>query len=441
MNDKTIVKPSPGRRSPALNSNKQNNDGAGDAQTNNHDDKNGKTVVFENANSRPAHNLVLTIADNPVVDCAGNLLSLCCQLRIIERHDDISQLRYQCIELIKSYEQELRAEGVDLETIESSRYCICCFLDETVLNTKWGGNSSWASESLLSTFHSETFGGEYFYTLLDDALQHSAVKHHLLELMYLCLSLGFVGKMRFEEQGERKLEDYRESAYLAVKNHKADFHRELSPGWQEKVVKGGELQASFPLWVIVTLFAAAVMFVYMGFSYNINNYSSSAYDELAGLVPWKEEKADKSALNRKEFTLLKQHLQTEIQRDMLNVEQLSGRVRIRIGAGHLFSSGSAEAREDFVVVLNKIARTLESTQGKILVTGHTDDEKIFTTRYPSNWHLSLARATSIANVLADSAALNGRLWPEGRGSDEPVVENNSIENRAVNRRIEIDLLF
>lgn len=440
MNDKTIVKPRPGRRGAAPCSGKGDT-ASSNEPTNMPEGKKDKTVVMGNTLSRPMHNPVLTIADNPVVDRAGNLLSLCCQLRIVEVHDDVSRLRAQCIELIKTYEQELRMEGVDLGIIESSRYCICCFLDETVLNTEWGCNSLWASESLLSTFHSETFGGEYFFTLLDDALTYSTTKYHLLELMYLCLSLGFVGKMRFEEQGERKLEDYRESAYLEVKNHKLDFHRELSPGWQAKVAKGGELQEPFPLWVIITLFSAVVMFVYMGFSYSINSYSSSAYDELTNLVPWQEDRPDLAALNRKEFTLLQQHLQTEIKRNMLKIEQLSGRIRIRIEAGHLFPSGSAEPREEFLVVLNKISRTLESTQGKILVSGHTDDEKIFTARYPSNWHLSLARATSIASVLANGSELNGRLWPEGRGSDEPIVENNSIENRATNRRIEIDLLF
>ena len=116
-------------------------------------------------------------------------------------------------------------------------------------------------------------------------------------------------------------------------------------------------------------------------------------------------------------------------------------MRIRIGATELFASGNTQPRSDFEAILAKIALTLESTDGKILITGHTDDEPIFTSKYPSNWHLSLARATSIANVLANSASLSGRLWPEGRGESEPRVVNDSEQNRALNRRIEIDLLF
>jgi type VI secretion system protein ImpK len=126
---------------------------------------------------------------------------------------------------------------------------------------------------------------------------------------------------------------------------------------------------------------------------------------------------------------------------LLQVEQLSDRMRIRIGAGVLFSSGSTSARSDFEPVLAKIARAIESTKGKVLITGHTDDTPIFTTKYPSNWHLSLARSTSIGNYLAKNANLEGRIWPEGRGESEPLVANDSQSNKAINRRIEIDILL
>ncbi|WDE01177.1 type VI secretion system protein TssL, long form [Thalassomonas actiniarum] len=432
MNDKTIVKPRPGRGA-----------GGGNKPANKEapaDD--GKTVFEENSGESRAQNSILTIAANPLVDCAGTLLSICAQIRNTEQHEDIKTLKVQCIELIKHYEQLLRSHNINTEDIQSARYCLCSFLDETVLNTPWGGNSLWASDSLLSTFHNEAFGGEYFYTLLEAALQNPAEKHPLLELMYLCLSLGFVGKMRIEDQGEKKLEDLRDKCYQAVQSFKGDNYRELSPGWRDRVVQHHEFQHPFPLWVIGALFGVLLLFIYMAFSYNINNYSSNVYKQLVSLVPWQQVgREDLQSLSRDEALMLQQLLQTEIQRQLLDVEQLPDRVRIRIGAGVLFSSGSTQPRADFEAILAKIARTLESTDGKILITGHTDDDPIFTTKYPSNWHLSLARATAIGNFLANNASLSGRLWPEGRGESEPRVENTSDQNRSLNRRIEIDLLF
>lgn len=431
MNDKTIVKPRPGRGAGSFN--KTESLPA---------DSHGKTIVHEGKIDSRAYNTILTMTDNPLVDNAGALLSTGIKLRNTQQHDDVNTLRLQCIDLIKNYEHSLRAANVTAEDIQSARYCLCSFMDEIILNTPWGGDSVWASESLLSTFHSETFGGEYFYTLLENALQYPSEKHHLLELMYLCLTLGFIGKMKVEAQGEQKLEDLRDKAYHSVQSFKGDLLRELSPGWRDKVIHNTEFQQPFPLWVIGALFGVLLLFIYMSFSYSINSYSSSVYKELVTLVPWQDDNdIQVQSLSRDEALVLQQLLQTEIDKGLLEVEQLSDRVRIRIGAGALFASGSTQPRADFEAVLAKIARTLESTQGKILITGHTDDEPIFTTKYPSNWHLSLARATSIGNFLANNASLKGRLWPEGMGESQPRGENNNEHNRSLNRRIEIDLLF
>lgn len=431
MNDKTILKPRPGKGASLHNK-------ADSAPS----QEGIKTVVSEKKVDSRAYNTVLTMSNNPLVDNAGTLLSTCIKLKTSKKNDDINTLRLRCVDLIKAYEQSLRTENVITEDIQSARYCLCSFIDETVLNTPWGGNSVWASESLLSTFHNETFGGEYFYTILESALQNPAEKHQLIELMYLCLTLGFVGKMKVETQGEQKLEDLRDKAYHSVQAFKGELHRELSPNWRDKVIYDDEFQQPFPLWVIGALFGVVLLFIYMAFSYNINNYSSTVYKELVSLVPWYEnDNSQTQNLSRDEALVLQQLLQTEISRNLLEVEQLSDRVRIRIGAGDLFSSGSTQPRADFEAILAKIARTLESTQGKILITGHTDDEPIFTTKFPSNWHLSLARATSIGNYLANNASLKGRLWPEGVGESQPRFENSNAQNRALNRRIEIDLLF
>ncbi|MDO6610156.1 MULTISPECIES: type VI secretion system protein TssL, long form [unclassified Shewanella] len=428
MEDKTIVKPRPGRGAGLATSKPKVND---DSQ---------KTLVQEIKFDNRAQSAVLSLAQNPIVDFAGTLLSICTQLRTSAQHDDIDTLRVHCVELIKNYEQQLRSADVSAEDIKSARYCLCCFIDEVVLNSPWGEQSYWASDSLLSTFHNETLGGEYFYTLLDASLRQPEQKCNLLELMYLCLTLGFVGKMRVEPQGDQQLEALRERTFLVIQSTKDDLHRELSPSWRQNIASNQTFEQPFPLWVIGALFGVLLLFIYLGFRYSINDYSSTAYKQLTSIVPW-EDTVEEQLISRDEALLLQQLLQTEISKNLLEVEQLTDRVRIRIEAGELFASGNTQPRSDFEAILAKIARTLEGTSGKILITGHTDDEPIFTSKYPSNWHLSLARATSIGNVLAQNASLRGRLWPEGRGESEPRVANDSEQNRAFNRRIEIDLLF
>lgn len=432
MSDQTIVKPRPGR---------------GAALPKNNDNKrpitnSSPTVVQEKKPDNRNQNTLLAMSGNPIVDSAGTLLSICIKLRGSKYNDDVNALKVQCMELIKHYEQLLRTANIPSDDIQSARYCLCSFIDEVVLTTPWGQQSEWASNSLLSTFHNETFGGEHFFTLLENTLQYSSEKYRLLELMYLCITLGFVGKMKLEPQGSQKLEDLRDKAYHGVQQHKGELNRDLSPGWRDKVAQDEGFEQPFPLWVIGALLGVVMLFIYMGFSYSINNYSSTVYKELVTLVPWQQDDENGTGgVNRDEALMLQQLLQTEISRNLLEVEQLTDRVRIRIGAGVLFASGSTQPRADFETVLAKIARTLEGTKGKILITGHTDNEPIFTTKYPSNWHLSLARATSIGNFLANNASLSGRLWPEGKGEAEPRGSNTNEESRALNRRIEIDLLF
>ena len=73
------------------------------------------------------------------------------------------------------------------ETVLAARYVLCTFLDEIVLGTPWGSESVWSTQSLLSSFHNETWGGEKFFLILDSMLQDPAGNINLIELMYVCL--------------------------------------------------------------------------------------------------------------------------------------------------------------------------------------------------------------------------------------------------------------
>ncbi|MDP5143315.1 type VI secretion system protein TssL, long form [Rheinheimera baltica] len=435
MSDKTVMKPRPGGRLVGKQS--------APAQAPEHTGDNDKTRMSANVRSAESSQKlqVLSISDNLLIDEAGALFSLVSPIRSTTQHADVPGLKTQCVQLINQYEQQLRYKNISSELIEKARYCMCSFIDEMVLNTLWGGNSDWATESLLSTFHNETFGGEYFFTLLDNAIASPQEHLLLLELQYLCLSFGFVGKMRIEERGFEKLEGFRERAFKAIRSQRGEPARELSPGWRSQVVAANQLEAEFPLWVICSVVAAALLGCYMYLNYQINSYSNDVHRKLNSLVVWQQDVPQPATAKAHQDAIrLQQLLQTEIRRDLLQVIELPDRVRIRVGLDQLFNSGSTGINEGFQPVAAKIARALEGTEGKILVSGYTDDLPIFTSKYPSNWHLSLARANAMADALAAGADLRGRLWPEGHGDANPIAPNDSAANRTLNRRVEIDLL-
>jgi chemotaxis protein MotB len=108
----------------------------------------------------------------------------------------------------------------------------------------------------------------------------------------------------------------------------------------------------------------------------------------------------------------------------------------------LFDQGKAEIRPQAVAILNKLGEiTLKVPKYQLLVIGHTDDVPIRTTRFPSNWELSAARASAVVRYFAQKGGLDpSRMAASGYGSSWPVVPNDNPEHRAANRRVEIKLI-
>src|SRR5215472_5044196 len=97
---------------------------------------------------------------NPLLQQAVPLLVLAGRLRGQVANADVESLRRQCVQEVRTFEERVRQAGVPAEDVLAARYALCTVLDEAVLNTPWGAQSGWANQSLLVTFHRESFGGE-----------------------------------------------------------------------------------------------------------------------------------------------------------------------------------------------------------------------------------------------------------------------------------------
>jgi type VI secretion system protein ImpK len=106
----------------------------------------------------------------------------------------------------------------------------------------------------------------------------------------------------------------------------------------------------------------------------------------------------------------------------------------------LFASASTVVRDRYEPVINRIAQAMNNVSGKILVVGYSDNVPIRSARFASNYELSLERARSVQKQLQGSLSQPERVKAEGRGEINPVAPNNTPENRARNRRVEITLL-
>lgn len=135
---------------------------------------------------------------------------------------------------------------------------------------------------------------------------------------------------------------------------------------------------------------------------------------------------------------LQEMLDSEIADGLLDVETEDTKIIIRIQEKGSFPSGRANLNPDFFEVITKITEVIASTPGKIIVAGHTDNIPISTRRFRSNWELSSARAVTVVHAMLSNAALDeSRFLIQGYADSRPLVSNDSSENRAQNRRVEL----
>lgn len=122
----------------------------------------------------------------------------------------MSELRQRAERHIKTFEARTQSLGVERTIGLAARYVICTYLDEIVMTSSWGSTTEWTQKSLLSQFHGETYGGQGFFTILQRACEEPHKNLHLLELLFVILSLGFEGKYRVDPDGQRKLDSLRD---------------------------------------------------------------------------------------------------------------------------------------------------------------------------------------------------------------------------------------
>lgn len=138
--------------------------------------------------------------------------------------------------------------------------------------------------------------------------------------------------------------------------------------------------------------------------------------------------------------VLQEALAEEIESKVLEILVHEDGVMIRVREADAFPSGSAELQDGFIPVLDKLQDLLNDTDDRIVVGGHTDNLPINTLAYPSNWVLSAARSASVVNYLAEISFTDpSRIEIRAYADTRPVAPNDSAENRAKNRRIEINL--
>lgn len=138
--------------------------------------------------------------------------------------------------------------------------------------------------------------------------------------------------------------------------------------------------------------------------------------------------------------VLIRQLEAEVAREDLSVSYDQRRVVVRFSEDATFPSGTAEMKPEVRPIIDEIVDALAQCTGDVIVSGHSDDRPIVSSRYRSNWDLSAARAVSVVHQLVLDRRLDaGRVMAAGHAETRPLVPNTSQSNRASNRRVEISI--
>lgn len=217
------------------------------------------------ARLRPAE--AFNVGLNSLVAAASELFSEIVRLKHASTREDMNALNADLIKKVEEFQVRAFHNGFENGEVMGACYVLCTVIDETVVTTSWGIESEWSQMSLLSRFHHETFGGERFFRMLDQ-LSKNPVKHlPMLELMYLCLSLGFEGKYRVQARGMLELEGIRDALHRQIRQVRGDVPRELSPHWQGLSDQRSNLIRIVPAWMVALLTVVCLSVMYFGFAW------------------------------------------------------------------------------------------------------------------------------------------------------------------------------
>lgn len=358
-------------------------------------------------------------------------------------------LRDRAIQALRSFENECRAAQVPQEQLRAAHYALCAALDDTALATPWGQSSGWAARSLSSTFHQDVRSGERFFDLLAGMQKEPGRYLAALEVCYLCLSLGFRGKYRLDSRGGAEVERLREGLYQLLASAGGAWERELSPRWRGVDAPHQGPGRRVPGWVIATAALAVLALGYVLTSLHVSSRGDALQERLVSLPPAQAPALERSAAvqppsapppsSGDAVSKFKQLLAVEIAQGLVVVQGDAQRLTIRVLSRGMFDSGRAEIQESFVKLLQRIGEGLRAEPGRVLVVGHSDNQRIRTVQFPSNFELSAARATAAMAVLGLSSGQADRFKAEGRADTEPVQANTTAEGREANRRVDIVL--
>lgn len=395
--------------------------------------------------------------DNPFIGAYAPLLGLAPELERATAPEAPDVLRTRLLDNLTYARDNAVAAGVPLTRADQGAWFVAALLDDVALNTPWGASSGWPRMPLVASMYGNVDAGERFFDLVEDLMRYPERDPQLMELAFMCLSLGFRGKHRVSgPAGEAALTQLRNQLARLMRDREAE-DAPIAPHWQGVVADDAPPRFVVPLWSIGLMAIALITAIYVGLGMRLSNKGEQLFT-LASVLPPPDraeifrpiiETVDAPKLTLEPLILELVPLFTaaappETAAALKGSEDVSVAVLNIQGANpELFRSAKADINSGYGPLIDAIAKIIVENQefiGQIRVIGHTDSVPVQRSNpFQSNQGLSEARAKTIADMLVAAGVPPGLITSAGKAATEPVADNATREGRARNRRIEIVL--
>lgn len=214
-------------------------------------------------------------------DIASECFILILQLRATTNYGTADVLKSKVLDMFDKFENNSRKIGVDNEKVRLAKFALVAFLDETIISSDWSEKNEWLTEPLQIKLFDTFNAGEEFFTNMSTLRQRTSANKDVLEIYYLCLSLGFKGKYQLQspENLRRIIDD------LNLELHPEAYRSIdlLSPNGKPRQSIVQTVKTGLPLWIYPVGAIVILLIFYVILSFSISGKLDDAMDILNSL--------------------------------------------------------------------------------------------------------------------------------------------------------------
>ncbi len=376
-----------------------------------------------------------------LIALAMPLLQLMARLRTMASQPDPASLRHGVEAELERFATRAEAAGIAPDQRMRAQYALCASLDDLVLTTPWGAKSAWARHTLVGQFQAAVGPGRFF-ALLRQAEEKIAQFRPVLELMYICLSLGVLDEYRDAPDGAATVQRIRSQAGAALADGLPP-PPPLAARWQGVHAPFTPGRRRLPVWVVASAGLAVLAGLYLLLTVQLNERSDALFARMLAAPP-----AHMPVVTRQpaatppppEPPAAEPTLADRLRAQVAPPVTVAGTATtpiLRIPQRALFAGNTAVPDGEGGKLLTALATVLQKEPGRVRVVGYTDNRPVHTVLFPSSFQLTAAQAQAVRAALIRDGLDGARVTAEGRAGADPVAGNATNEDRERNRRVEI----